>query len=181
MAKPSRVVVLVEDERHRQFVRRYLYRLNYLLHDIRFEPLPNGRGCGEQWVREKYANAVAAYRARQARAETALVVAIDSDRGDLNRRMQQLQEALTEKGLPPREAGERIAHFIPRRNIETWVLCLNGRAVDEETDYRREPLAAEEISSAAQVFYAWTRPQARPPQHCVPSLFTAIPEAQRLE
>jgi hypothetical protein len=79
MGRPSQVVVLVEDERQQRFVRRYLYRVGYSTHDIRFDPLPAGRGSGAQWVLNRYTEAVMAYRSRSARAMTALVVAIDAD------------------------------------------------------------------------------------------------------
>jgi hypothetical protein len=32
---------------------------------------------------------------------------------------------------------EQIAQLVPKPNIETWILCLNGQAVDEDTDYKR--------------------------------------------
>lgn len=76
---PSEVVILAEDERHRNFVQHYLKGRGFRNDALRFEPLPVGRGCGEQWVRERYANAVKAYRQRAARAKSALVVAIDAD------------------------------------------------------------------------------------------------------
>jgi ATPase subunit of ABC transporter with duplicated ATPase domains len=63
----ARIVVLGEDIRHQSFVRRYLYQLDYKTHDMRFESLPGGRGCGEQWVRQRYANAVGSYREISAR------------------------------------------------------------------------------------------------------------------
>ncbi len=138
MSKPSQVIVLAEDRRHQRFVQKYMEQLGHSLHDLRFEGLPAGRGCGEQWVRERYAGAVAAYRARSSRAQTALVVAIDANGGDVPRRLRQLQEALGEAELFPRRDNEKIIHLIPRRNIETWILCLNGRTVNEDDDYTRE-------------------------------------------
>ena len=154
MAKASRVEVLVEDERHQRFVRRYLYSLGYSGHDIHFEDLPSGKGSGEQWVRVNYAKAVRVYRARHARAETALVPAIDSDNGDSDRRTQQLQSALIQAALTPRAVDERIAHLIPKRNIETWILCLNGKTVDENTDYSQEGGIDDQIRPAAATFFA---------------------------
>lgn len=52
MSRASQVIVLAEDAMHQRFVLRYLERLGHSNHDVRFEPLPAGRGCGEQWVRE---------------------------------------------------------------------------------------------------------------------------------
>ena len=131
-------------------------------------------------MRERYARAVQAYRARSVRAETALVVVIDADNGDLDRRLQQLQEGLNQAGVAPRANDERIVHLIPRRNIETWILNLNGRSVDEDTDYRRERDIDKQIATAAATFYEWSRPNANHPEYCVPSLRAAIPEVRRL-
>jgi hypothetical protein len=172
MSKPSLIVVLAEDERHQRFIRGYLEKLNYPLHAIRNEPLPAGRGAGEQWVRERYAKAMQAYRDRAVRAQTALVVVIDADMNSVARRLQQMEAPL---------AGERIARLVPKRNIETWILCLTGIAVDEETDYHDRHGIDEQIKSAAAQFFQWTRINAAIPQICVPSLHSAIPEVRRLE
>ena len=181
MGKPSQVIVLAEDGRHEGFVRRYLYRLGYSRHDIRFEPLPSGRGCGEQWVRARYAAEVKEYRARSACAKTALVVAVDADTGDVNRRLFQLSDALIQAQLASRAGGELIAHLIPKRSIETWILCLNDRHVDEDTDYSQEAGIDRQIPSAAIAFFEWSRANVTPPGHCIPSLRLAIPEVRRLE
>ena len=175
MRRPSQVVVLVEDKRQQGFVRRYLYRLGFSQHDIRFEPLPAGQGSGAQWVLDRYTKAVIAYRSRAARAQTALVIGIDADDGSVARRQQQFHD------LAARTAGERIAQLIPKWSIETWVLCLSGRPVDENQTYRREPGIDEQIPVAASTFFEWSRSNATPPPHCTPSLLAAIPEVRRLE
>ncbi len=177
MARVSHVIVLFEDARHRRLIYRYLKRLR-LENAAHFEPPSSGRGCGEQWVRERYANSVRAFRARH--AKTALIVAIDADTGDRNRRLRQLEHALSAAQLPPRTAEERIVHLIPKRNIETWILNLNGSVVDEETDFSREGVD-EMVVSAANALFDWTRPNAVIPPHCVPSLRLGIEELKRLE
>ena len=181
MSRPSLVIVLAEDDRHARLVRLYLYRLGHSRHDIRVEPLSSGRGCGEQWVRERYARAVQAYRGRSARAKTALIVAIDADTGDMGRRIRQLREALERARLAARTDGEAIVHLVPRRSVETWVLCLSGRHVDENTDFSGEVSVDRLIAPAAVTFFEWSRASASPPTHCIPSLLAAIPEVRRLE
>ena len=181
MSRPSQVIILAEDERHERLVRRYLYRLGHSRHDIRVEALPSGRGCGEQWVRERYAGVVKTYRGRSVRAGTSLIAAIDADTGDLDRRLRQFREALDLAGLAARTGGEAIVHLIPKRSVETWVLCLNGRPVDEDTDYSREGDVDRLIPAAAVTFFEWSRVNATPPAHCLPSLLAAIPEVRRLE
>lgn len=181
MARPSQIVLLVEDERHERFVRRYLYRLGFSRHDIRVEDLPSGRGCGEQWVRVRYPAAVRAYRQRSSRAKTALVVAIDADTATVDRRSRQLQDALVSENLPDRGNREAIAHLIPKRSIETWILCLSELHVDEDTDYRQARKVDELIVPAAGKFFEASRPNTTPSAHYVPSLLAAIPEMNRLE
>jgi hypothetical protein len=132
-------------------------------------------------VRARYAPAVKAYRARAAKAQTSLVVAIDADIGDVARRARQLGESLDAEGLSARTDQARIVHLIPRRNIETWILNLNGNMVDEETDFRRAPGVDNQIESAANTLFEWTRPNALVPPFCVASLRAAIPEIRRLE
>jgi hypothetical protein len=175
MGRPSQVVVLVEDERQQRFVRRYLYRLGFSTHDIRFEPVPSGRGSGAQWVLTRYARAVQAYRNRSARAQTALAVAIDADNGSVDRRRQQFHDRAA------RINGDKIAHLIPKWSIQTWVLCLSGESVDEDQSYRRAPGIDERISGAAETFFDWSRPNAMLPPHRTPSLQDAIPEVRRLD
>jgi len=165
------VLVLVEDKRQQRFVRRYLYRLGYTPREIQFEPVPSGGGSGAQSVLDRYAKVVEAYRLRAARAKTALVVAIDADDQSVTQRRQQLDDRAA------RTAGERIAHLIPKWSIETWILFLSGRTVEENQSYRRAPDIDEHIATAAATFFEWSRPNAT---DCIPSLLAAIPEVRRL-
>jgi len=132
-------------------------------------------------VRERYARAVNVYRSRSTRAGTALIIAIDADTDDADRRLRQFRAALEQAGLAARTEGEAIVHLIPKRTVETWILCLNGKQVDENTDYGRDGGIDELIKLAAITFFDWSRPNAVPPGHCVPSLLAAIPEVRRLE
>jgi hypothetical protein len=181
MVKPSLVVVLAEDSRHQAFVRHHLKRLGFGSHDVRWEALPLGRGCGEQWVRTRYAGVVKELRRRDSKAKTALVVVIDEDTGRGAGRVSQLAIALTESQQARRSSEERIVHLIPKRNIETWVLCLVGRGVNEEDDYSQEREVDAQIKPAADTYYALTRREASIPSHVVPSLRNGVEEARRLE
>lgn len=183
MPRPSLAIILAEDDAHDLFIRRYLSRLNLGLREreITTEPFPEGRGCGEQWVRTQYARVVKKYRWRSSKSRTVLVVLIDADKGDVNRRLHQLEDGLKQENLEARKLQECIVHFVPKRSIETWVLYLNGHSVDEDTDYSGRRGVEAQTSTAADTFFDWTRPNAPVPSHCVPSLYAAIPEAQRLE
>ncbi len=176
MNRPSEIVVLAEDAMHQSFIRQYLYRLGYTIHQIRFEI-----GGGEQWVLRQYAKEVGEFRWRSAKAATSLVIVIDADVVGVIFRHQQLGNALKETDLFPRSHDERIIHLIPNRNIETWILCLNGEKVDESSNFKKWADLGPRVKPAAEMFYAWTRRNTSVPDHCIPSLRQAIPEAQRLE
>lgn len=171
--------MLAEDERHQRFIRSFLYGKGLKLHQIRMEPLPSGRGCGEQWVRDRYVASVRALRARTAKAESALIVAIDADITPVTRRQRQLQEALSLAGLEKRGNNEAICHFVPKRHIETWILYLTGQSVDEDSDYKKMPGVDEAIARAAGGFFKLM--QSIPAgSNTIESLTLAIPEAWRL-
>ena len=176
MNKPSEIVVLAEDARTRSFIRQYLYRLHYKTHQI-YEKI----GGGEQWVRRQYAVEVREFRLRSAKAATSLVVVIDADVVGVAFRIQQLERALKENDLLPRSGEERILQLIPNRNIEAWILCLNGENVDENSDFKGWADLGPKVKLAAATFHKWTRRNALVPDHCCPSMKEAIPEAQRLE
>lgn len=180
MAKPSQVIVLVEDNRQQQIIRRYLRRVGLDPHDMRFE-LPTS-GSGEQWVREQFPVEVAAYRNRRARAQTKLIIVIDADNLTVAERLVQLDQKLREAGIELIRDAEQVAKLIPRRNVETWILCLNMIEVNEDTDYKRTRHDwSDLITPASEALYAWSRPNARVPDHCIPSLRHGLGELRRLD
>jgi hypothetical protein len=75
--------------------------------------------------------------------EQALVVVVDGDAKDALARETQLAEIVMKAGQEPRKASERVAIFVPARNIETWLAYLDGQDVDETTPYPRLPRERE--------------------------------------
>jgi hypothetical protein len=71
--------------------------------------------------------------------------------------------------------------LVPRRNIETWILCLTGEKVDEDTDYKRRTAVDELIKPVSGTFFEWSRPNAQIPSHCVDSIKAGIHEIKRLD
>jgi hypothetical protein len=180
MAEPSQIILLVEDSRHQQFIFGYLRKLGFGTHAMRIEKSPSGEGSAERWVRERFAIEVEACRGRQ--AETRLIVLIDADTHTVQQRISQLDQALRDAGAPliPNDSKE-IARLVPKRNIETWILCLNEGQVNEDDDYKRtRDNWTELIRSAVSTLYVWTRPNAAVPPSCVESLEIGIRELQRL-
>lgn len=180
VAKPSQIILLVEDNIHQQFIFRYLRTLRYGTHEVRVVKSPSGAGSAEQWVRERFAVEVEACRRRQ--AETKLIVLIDADSHTVQHRISQLDQALREAAGPMIvNDTKEFARLVPKRNIETWILCLNDLQVNEETDYKRTRDSwTELIRTAVGTLYAWTRQNAAVPPVCVESLRFGIRELQRL-
>ncbi len=179
MVRIANIVLLVEDTRTENLLRKYLRRLGHDNRDIRVVPVPGGRGSGEQFVRERYASEVRALRTRHTKA--CLIVSIDADTKTTAERRQQLERALRDAEQPARGARERILTLVPKRNIETWILGLNSAAVDEAADYSRDSrIGPPAIKQAAETLYDWTRPNAAVPDSCVASLCESPPEFDRI-
>lgn len=181
MGKPSQVILLLEDDHQKMLLYRYLKRCG-LSRAIRVSPHVPGRGSAEQRVRTQFAAEVRAYRGRQAKAETSLIVVIDADENTVQERLNQLDQALEDagqEGIAIEE--ERVARLIPKRNIETWILCLTGTNVDEQTDYKGSNADWNRLMpGGAEELYQWTRPNAEPPIRCIESLRTGVTELKRL-
>ena len=141
---------------------------------------PSGAGSAEQWVRERFAIEVEACRSRH--AQTKLIVLIDADLQTVHQRIRQLDQKLRDAGVPaiPNDT-ERFARLVPKRNIETWILCLNDVQVNEDTDYKQARDRWTELMDAAVAkLYAWTRPNAVVSHLCTDSLRAGIQELRNL-
>ena len=177
----ARIIILIEDLNQENLLRRYLLRLGHDTRTMDFKRLPQGRGSGEQFVREKYASEVRAIRSQLAKTKACLIAMVDADAGSVDDRRQQLERELRDAGEALRAPAEPILNLIPKRNVETWVLCLNSKVVDEVTDYRRDAAVdAQSIKQAAEVLFDWSRPNTALPTHCVPSLQDCLPEFGRI-
>lgn len=90
---------------------------------------------------------------------------------------------LEKVGLSPPTPNERIIHLIPKRNIETWVLCLTGEDVDEQSDYKQtKTITHQKVRVAARrlaslySYHEWLASI-----KCLPSLLKAWGELERLD
>lgn len=175
------VVILAEDERSANFLRRYAIRALHIDNRrIRQEISPSGRGDAKQWVLGRYPIEVDALRNKH--PKMGLVVHVDADTETVAKRATQLASTLKNAAQDAREPNERISHAIPRRQIETWLCALTGVDVDEDEDckgQRRLPDFDAVVPEAAVALYDLTRVNAPLPP--LPSLAAAIPELQRLE
>ncbi len=183
MSKSSRVYVIVvlEDSRHEMLVRRYLKKHGMGEREMRIERSPSGRGNAEGWVRKTFVKEVNVYRSRP--AKTALIVVIDADAHTVQDRWKQLDGAIEEAGKQRVDVQhEQIARLVPKRNVETWILCLRGDEVDEISDYKTTRDDWNDlIPQAAGTMLEWTRQNTELPSHCIDSLRTGVIELKRLK
>ena len=128
-----KMVVLCEDKQQEVFARYFLKKRGFT-GNIRFFPCPGGSQSGEQFVRSRYPLEVKEYRKQANHLSVGLVVLIDADTKTIQERLQQLDDALRENSQPLRQQNEKIAIFVPKRNIETWIHYLQGENVDENTE-----------------------------------------------
>jgi hypothetical protein len=182
MPNRSQAIVLVEDEHHKMLLYRYLLRRGLSRHDITIKPAPAGEGSAEQWVRANFATEVRAHRIRRARTTAALIVIIDADTHTLAARLAQLDQELSRAGVPALRPDEPVARLVPKRNVETWILCLNDHHVNEAMNYKDGGRDWNElIPTAAETLFQWTRPNTDLPQHCTDSLNRGIIDLRGLE
>jgi hypothetical protein len=181
MSKASRVYVIVvlEDTRHEMLVRRYLIKRGLGKNEMRIERSPSGEGSAENWVRKAFVKEVSVYRSRH--AKTKLIVVIDADTRTVQERLTQLNQALTDGAKPTVGDDEQIARLIPKRNVETWILCLNGQFVNEETDYKQKRDDWNDlVPQASETLSLWARPKAVLPNYCLDSLRRGVQELNSL-
>jgi len=139
MSRTVNVVILCEDSQHEAFARSFLKKANLGARIQRVEKNPRGRGSAEQFVREQYAKELLHYRNRKHRVQQALIVIIDADKRSIADRINQIEAEVVAAGGQRRQEKERVAIFVPARNIETWLAYLDGQEVNENDNYPRLP------------------------------------------
>jgi hypothetical protein len=183
MSKSNRVyvVVVLEDARHQMLAHRYLKKCGVGDREMRIHRSPSGEGNAEGWVRKTFVKEVSVCRSRQ--AKSALLVVIDADNYAVRERCRQLDQALEDGGKQRLDIErEQIARLVPKRNVETWILCLNEQPVNEEVDYKRTRDGWNDlIPRAAETLFLWVRQPDGPPVPCIDSLRSGVTELNRLQ
>lgn len=129
------MIALCEDLQQEVFLRRFFLRKGFSPHQIRVLRSRKGKGSGEQYVRDHYAKEVRTYRRKSSYLSVALAVVIDADTKSVTNRLNQLNTILTDQSQPIRRKDEKIAIFVPKRNIETWIHYIREKEADETTAY----------------------------------------------
>lgn len=173
----TQVVILCEDRQQEIFARCFLIKCGIHPRRIRVKIAPTGGGSGEQFVRRNYPAEVKTFRSRNY-LNISLVVFIDADPGcTVNDRLIQLENELKDASIEKRKLNEKIAIFIPKRNIETWIHYLKGIQVNEDEAY---PKLDNPSSCKAEVQQLAENRNNPLPNAAPDSLKNACPEMHRI-
>lgn len=174
------VVVLCEGRKDYQFAYKCLVACGWRWYQITANISPSGKQSAFTYVLNHYPAEVHANRNGK-KKERALFVLIDADEEPEGRRERNLASRLDAARLKPRQAGERIALWVPRRQLETWVYFLTHGEADEATDYKEEHRVKErEYMPAAERFAKLLKERRSLSTKAVPSLKKAVAEFERL-
>lgn len=187
------VTILCEDIDQERFIRQYLICRGLEEHKIKDFGNPKGRVIenNNASIVEHYPALIKSYRRRKYR-NIAVVVMIHADEDSLSDKMRslhrQLDQAAGNLNNDTRLRDEKVAIFVPARNIETWFYYINnnmeGQECNEITDYKDKKMSAGErielAKSAAQKLAKEICPQGAD-RITLPSLRYACTELQRLQ
>lgn len=184
MSNPAQVIVLAEDIRQSRFIKAWIRERipQFPSRNIRESPMSNGSGSGAQRVIAQYKSEVMAYLTRHARKW--LIVVIDADnlsaQDRLNQLANELLQSVEERIRRCLVNSEQIAHLVPKWSVETWILFLNGEAVNKDTRYKATNRDWDKLIRPASVqLCEWTM-QNNPARDCIPSLEYGIRELRKL-
>lgn len=177
--KGVRVTLLVEDEALERFARSTLAEFGFIRRAVRTVPYPDGKNA-KQWVTQKYPGEVRAYRREANHQKVALLVGTDADEQTVRQRRDALDAALQETAAPPREAQERIAQWIPKWHVETWILFLSHEEVDESQNYKHAVKKPDFDAVGKEFVRQFRESQGDPDATALPSLRVAFKETERL-
>ena len=164
--RPTRVIVICEDILSEAFLRRFLTQRGDVPLRV-MKPTPGGES-GAAFVIREFAKEARTHRSRAtSQRGCALLAMVDADNLTTAQRREQMLAQLP----PPRETTERIALFVPKWEIETWIeYLLNGGPVDESRqDYEKYRKREKSCHPAADKFLLITQ-TGDIPSDCPPSL-----------
>ena len=184
------VTILCEDIDQERFIREYLICRG--LDDRKIKDFGNPKGKtiknNNALILKHYPDIIKSHRRRKYR-NIAVVVMIDADEDSVSDKMRSLHKKIDEAAgnlnKDTRLPNEKVAIFVPARNIETWFYyIMAGQECNEITDYKDKKMSAEErielAKRAAQKLAREICPQG---VDCIalPSLRYACTELQRLQ
>ncbi|MEO6862519.1 MAG: hypothetical protein ABI180_13475 [Microcoleus sp.] len=187
------VTILCEDIDQERFIREYLICRG--LDDRKIIDFGNPKGRivnnNNASIIKHYPDCIKSYRSRNYR-NIAVVVMIDADEDSWYDKMSSFNIALDETAgnlnQDPRLPNEKIAIFVPARNIETWFYYINsympGQECNEITDYKDKKMSPKERIELAKKSAKKLATEICPhgiDRIALPSLRYACRELQRLQ
>jgi len=184
------VTILCEDIDQERFIREYLICRG--LDDRKIKDFGNPKGRvienNDALILKHYSALMKSYRTGKYR-NIAVVVMIDADEDSVSDKMRSLHKKIDEAAgnlnKDTRLPNEKVAIFVPARNIETWFYyIMEGQECNEITKYKDDNMSAEEriklAKSAAKKLAREICPQGVD-RITLPSLRYACTELQRLQ
>ena len=184
------VTILCEDIDQERFIREYLICCG--LDDRKIKDFGNPKGKtiknNNALILKHYPALIKSHRRRNYR-NIAVVVMIDADEDSVSDKMRSLHKKIDEAAgnlnKDTRLPNEKVAIFVPARNIETWFYyIMEGQECNEITKYKDDNMSAEEriklAKSAAKKLAREICPQGVD-RITLPSLRYACTELQRLQ
>ncbi|EDN70179.1 conserved hypothetical protein [Beggiatoa sp. PS] len=127
-------------------------------------------------MRENYAKELEAYRSKANHLNIVLVIVIDADMTSIEDRIKSLDKKTSQN---PRSDTDKVAIFVPARNIETWFRYLDGYDYNEEESYKSLYNKGASPRKFAKKLAKEICSQGLP-DNAPPSLFHACQELKRL-
>lgn len=187
------VTILCEDIDQERFIREYLICRGLDDRKIKDFGNPKGRTIknNNALIVKHYPELIKTYRKHNFR-NIAVVVMIDADEDSLYDKMRDLNIALDEisgnLNQDPRLPNEKVAIFVPARNIETWFQYIEGysenKECDETTDYKDKTMSIKDRIELAKISARKLATEICPQGVdgiALPSLRYACRELQRLQ
>ncbi len=174
-----RITILVEDQALERFSREILLKLGYSRRELRVTPYCVGQGSAKDWVGREYLVEVRRMRSKPYQ-DLGLVVGTEADEQTVIQRDNRLSTDLQAAGVAPRNGDERIVLWIPKWNVETWLLYFAGDVRDENQNYKND-VKKPDYREVATAFVAEYRKYKQGNTiHTQPSLKMAYKETDRL-
>jgi len=180
MSKYTQIVVLCEDTQQWLFAYYFLIGWGIPRQRIRRSKYSFGSGSGEQRVRVNYPKEVRELRRYQHHLNICLIVIMDADTQSIENHFRELENALATTALERRYENEKIAIFIPKRNIETWIVYLKGDMVNENDEYPHLRKNESDCKPSVTQLAENCRNRQPLPDNAPPSLKAACKELERI-
>lgn len=132
-----RGVILCEDRRQSNLVRRYLKKAGLARNAREFRDKPSPSGDAKNFIRQEYPKEIKELISKEDQRDLVLIVVIDADTHTVKDRFAWLHAKLENGELKAKSQQNRIFVLVPKRNVETWIWFLNGNNVNETDDYKR--------------------------------------------